>query len=176
MAGDALSALRWLTDCGVDEAIDEAPRDRYAAPVAALAQAEPHGAVPSVPAPMERERHTATPLADPVSLASTASLIEHAKEAARGASTIAALAEAVANFEGCALRKTAKNTVFSDGNPAADLMLIGEAPGAEEDRRGTPFVGAAGKLLDRMLAAIDRDRTSAYISILMFWLATMTFA
>jgi uracil-DNA glycosylase family 4 len=61
------------------------------------------------------------------------------------------------------------NCVFSDGNPEADLMILGEAPGANEDRQGLPFVGEAGQLLDRMLASIGRDRTSAYISNVLFW-------
>ena len=76
------------------------------------------------------------------------------------ADTIAALEAAIAAFEGCALKQTATNTVFADGNPAAPVMIIGEAPGADEDRIGRPFVGRAGQLLDRMLAAIglDRDR------------------
>jgi DNA polymerase len=67
------------------------------------------------------------------------------------------------------LKKTAMNTVFADGNPEAGLMFVGEAPGAEEDRRGLPFVGRAGMLLDKMLAAIGRDRTSAYISNILPW-------
>ena len=72
-------------------------------------------------------------------------------------------------FDGCALKATATTTVFADGNPAADLMLVGEGPGAEEDRLGLPFVGASGKLLDRMLAAIGRDRSRAYITNVVYW-------
>ncbi|HYE00472.1 MAG TPA: uracil-DNA glycosylase, partial [Alphaproteobacteria bacterium] len=67
------------------------------------------------------------------------------------------------------LRDTATNIVFADGNPASGLMLIGEAPGEEEDRQGRPFVGASGKLLDRMLAAIGRDRGNTYISNMLYW-------
>ena len=165
MAGDAREALRWLTDCGVDETIDETPRNRFTAPTAPE-QSETRS--PESP-PMPPDRRSDGGAANPVSLASTASLIAQAKACAGAASSVEELANAVASFEGCALRKTAKNTVFADGNPAADLMLVGEAPGAEEDRRGLPFVGAAGHLLDRMLAAIDRDRTSTYISNLLFW-------
>ncbi|MFP6759796.1 MAG: uracil-DNA glycosylase [Alphaproteobacteria bacterium] len=165
MAGDAREALRWLTDCGVDETIDEAPRNRFGAP---MAPARSEKRSPEPP-PISSDRQSDSRAANPVSLASTASLIEQAKTCAGAAASVEELGEVVANFEGCALRKTAKNTVFADGNPAADLMLVGEAPGAEEDRRGVPFVGAAGHLLDRMLAAIDRDRTSTYISNLLFW-------
>jgi DNA polymerase len=72
-------------------------------------------------------------------------------------------------FDGCSLKRTATNTVFADGNPAAPLMIVGEAPGGDEDRIGRPFVGRAGQLLDRMLAAIGIDRTGAYITNVQFW-------
>ena len=76
---------------------------------------------------------------------------------------------AVANFDGCDLKKTAKNTVFSDGNANAKIMIIGEAPGEEEDIQGIPFVGLAGKLLDKMLAAIELDRNKVYITNIVPW-------
>jgi uracil-DNA glycosylase family 4 len=72
-------------------------------------------------------------------------------------------------FEGCGLRKTAKQLVFADGNPQARLMLVGEAPGSDEDRAGLPFVGRSGKLLDLMLKAIDLDRTNAFIANIIPW-------
>ena len=75
----------------------------------------------------------------------------------------------VQSFDGCDLKKTASNLVFADGNPAADIMLIGEAPGADEDRQGKPFVGASGQLLDKMLASIGLDRTAVYISNIIPW-------
>ena len=89
--------------------------------------------------------------------------------AAVPAATLDELRAAVEDFHGCALRTDANRTVFADGTPEAGLMLIGEAPGREEDRVGRPFVGTAGKLLDQMLAAIGRDRTSAYITNVVFW-------
>jgi DNA polymerase len=67
------------------------------------------------------------------------------------------------------LKLTANRTVFADGNPEARLMIVGEAPGAEEDRQGLPFVGPAGQLLDRMLASIGLDRGSAYITNVVYW-------
>ena len=73
------------------------------------------------------------------------------------------------NFDGCPLKRTAKNFVFSDGNPHSKVMLLGEAPGEEEDRVGKPFVGTAGKLLDKMLLAIDQDRNNTYLSNIVFW-------
>jgi uracil-DNA glycosylase len=92
-----------------------------------------------------------------------------ARELAAAATTLDELKDAIARFEGLSLKATATNLVFADGNPEARLMLIGEAPGAEEDRRGLPFVGAAGQLLDRMLAAIGHDRTNSYITNIVNW-------
>ncbi|MBI1309149.1 MAG: uracil-DNA glycosylase [Proteobacteria bacterium] len=83
--------------------------------------------------------------------------------------TLEELRAAVEGFHGCALREGAQRTVFSDGNPAAEIMLIGEAPGAEEDRQGKPFVGRSGQLLDKMLLAIGLDRKSVYITNTIFW-------
>jgi uracil-DNA glycosylase len=92
-----------------------------------------------------------------------------AQSLARGANSLAELKAALEGFEGCALKRTATNTVFADGNPASRIMFIGEAPGRDEDRIGLPFVGRAGKLLDKMLAAIHLDRSSAYITNVLNW-------
>ena len=75
----------------------------------------------------------------------------------------------LARFEGCALKFSAKNLVFADGNPQGRVMLVGEAPGADEDRIGKPFVGRSGQLLDRMLAAIGLDRSKVYIANVVPW-------
>jgi len=83
--------------------------------------------------------------------------------------TLAELKTALETFEGSQLKKLVTNTVFADGNPASRIMFIGEAPGHDEDKAGLPFVGRAGKLLDKMLAAIGLDRTSAYITNVMPW-------
>jgi len=83
--------------------------------------------------------------------------------------TLDVLRNAMADFDGCALKKTASNLVFADGNPGAKIMIIGEAPGADEDRMGLPFVGAAGQLLDKMLAAIGLDRQHVYITNILPW-------
>lgn len=85
------------------------------------------------------------------------------------ADSLEALREELNHFEGCPLRHTAMNLVFSDGNPKASVMLIGEAPGEDEDRQGKPFVGVSGQLLDRMLAAGGLDRSQVYISNILFW-------
>ena len=92
-----------------------------------------------------------------------------ARETAAACADLDALRAALDSFDGCVLRRTATQLVFGDGNPAADLMFVGEAPGAEEDRIGRPFVGAAGRLLDLMLAAIGLDRTTAYITNIVPW-------
>ncbi len=92
-----------------------------------------------------------------------------ARQSALQCGTIDQLAEATANFEGCTLRATATQCCFSDGNPASRLMFIGEAPGAEEDRQGLPFVGQSGRLLDRMLATVNLDRSKCYITNAIYW-------
>jgi uracil-DNA glycosylase family 4 len=93
----------------------------------------------------------------------------HARSIAAGCRTLAELEAALASFDGCPLKETATRLCFADGNPQAPLMLIGEAPGAEEDRQGKPFVGPSGQLLDRMLAAVGLDRTAVWITNLLFW-------
>jgi DNA polymerase len=88
---------------------------------------------------------------------------------ARAANSLAELKAALEAFEGCRLKDTATNLVFADGNPAARVMIVGEAPGADEDRIGRPFVGVSGQLLDRMLAQVGLDRGSVYITNILFW-------
>jgi uracil-DNA glycosylase family 4 len=95
--------------------------------------------------------------------------IAAAREAARAAPTLAALRGLMETFEGCALKSTATQLVFADGNPQARIMFVGEAPGRDEDIEGLPFVGQAGKLLDKMLAAIGLDRSTVYISNVIAW-------
>jgi DNA polymerase len=98
------------------------------------------------------------------------SAAKSAREIAGACSTLDELRAAVEGFEGCQLRVTAKHTVFADGHPEAQVMLIGEAPGRDEDLQGLPFVGRSGQLLDRMLNAVGLDRaTSAYITNVIFW-------
>ncbi|KQZ16368.1 DNA polymerase [Mesorhizobium sp. Root552] len=92
-----------------------------------------------------------------------------ARQLASGATSLEELRERMAFFDGCNLKFTAKNLVFADGNPQADIMFVGEAPGRDEDLEGRPFVGRSGQLLDRMLAAIGLDRGSAYIANVIPW-------
>ncbi len=84
-------------------------------------------------------------------------------------SSLEMLKEAMLNFEECDLKKTATQLVFADGNPSSNIMLIGEAPGAEEDRQGKPFCGASGQLLDKMLSSINLDRNTVYITNVIPW-------
>jgi DNA polymerase len=156
--GEALALLRWYGEAGVDTTVGEAPAD-FRASVAAPPQPRER-TTPIMPARVVR------PLPPPVT---ASQLSQTAQGLAEAAPDLAALKEAVAGFEGCALKKTAMNLVFADGNPESDLMLIGEAPGSEEDRQGLPFVGPSGQLLDRMLQAIGRDRQSAYIANILPW-------
>ncbi len=92
-----------------------------------------------------------------------------AAELAAACSTLEELRDAIAGFDGCNLKATARSTVFADGNPQARLMIVGEAPGRDEDEQGLPFVGKSGQLLDRMLAAIGLDRTGVYIANVIPW-------
>jgi len=147
---------------GADEAIGVEPANRFAPAPAVTAPV-----LPSTPPPPAASAIAAAP---PKAL--TESLAEAAQSARRlaaGAETVSALAALVAGFDGCGLKRTATNTVFADGNPAAPVMIIGEGPGADEDRLGRPFVGRAGQLLDRMLAAIGLDRQGVHITNVVYW-------
>jgi DNA polymerase len=165
----ARELLAFYAEAGVDALLGEEPADRLsaariesapAAPVADAA-ARPQPAVRSVPAPPQ-VNSDAAPAAPEIAVMA-------AREAARGAASLDELREILAKFEGCALRTTAKQLVFADGNPQARLMFVGEAPGREEDLEGLPFVGRSGKLLDLMMAAIGLDRSSAYIANIIPW-------
>ena len=158
-----LDALRWHIEMGVDELIDDQPIDRYAA--AAIPRAAV--AVPSPSAISQTTRPAAS--ASPGQPLAPSEGARDAIAIARDANSIEDLRERLETFEGCALKFTATNTVFADGDPASDIMFIGEAPGVDEDRQGLPFVGASGQLLNRMLSALGRERTSIYISNILFW-------
>ena len=158
-----IDALRWHIEMGVDELIDDQPIDRYAA--AAIPRAAV--AVPSPSANSQPARPAAS--ASPGQPLAPSEGARDAIAIARDANSIEDLRERLETFEGCALKFTATNTVFADGDPASDIMFIGEAPGVDEDRQGLPFVGASGQLLNRMLSALGRERTSIYISNILFW-------
>ena len=163
----ALALLRWYVEMGADEAIAAEPANRFApppVPAVAAPASVPTAAPP--PPPAAPAVVAAPPKALTESLAEAA---QSARQLAAGAESVAALAALVATFDGCGLKRTATNTVFADGNPAAPVMIVGEGPGADEDRIGRPFVGRAGQLLDRMLAAIQLDRESVHITNVVYW-------
>jgi len=164
--------LRWYDEIGVDLAIDDVPHNRFteleikSTPGVQLAPERP----PTRTAPAYAAPRTAPEIPPAaISALSSEAVVLSAREAAEKAQTLDELREALDTFEGCALRKTATQLVFADGNPQARVLLVGEAPGAEEDRAGKPFVGRSGQLLDRMLKAIGLDRTSAYITNVVPW-------
>jgi uracil-DNA glycosylase len=170
------AALRWLIDMGADEAIGETPVDRFAVrpvpsqPTAAPASTGRPAVRPAAAAPMTARLTPARPMpaASPASAPASAA-VAGARALAAAANTVEELEAAVAGFDGCALKATATRLVFADGNPKAQVMFVGEAPGADEDRQGKPFVGVSGQLLDRMLACIGLDRRSVYITNILFW-------
>jgi DNA polymerase len=151
---EILSTLAWLVDAGADEAVRDEPVDRFAAAKPARTEAPARAIV----------RETTPPKAAP-----TDDAIASAMEIAARCNTLPQLRAALESFEGCALKSFATRTVFADGSPERGIMLIGEAPGQEEDRVGLPFVGRAGKLLDKMLAAIGLDRSQVYIVNVLPW-------
>ena len=161
---DLAALLRWYVDQGLDETIGEEAVDRLAPVAPALVAA----AVPPARAPTPL-RTPAPPPRAPVPLESP-QLVEDARALAERCTSLAELEAAVRAFEGCALKRTAKNTVFADGTPGAPVMIVGEAPGGDEDRLGKPFVGVSGQLMDRMMAAVDLTREGGfYITNILFW-------
>jgi DNA polymerase len=167
----AAALLRWYNDIGVDIALDEESHDRFAELEVKSARAPLLAEVRSPHAGPTRAAPRPSPAIPPAAISALSSdaVVLSAREAAEKAQTLEELRRALDTFDGCALRKTATQLVFADGNPQARVMLVGEAPGAEEDRAGKPFVGRSGQLLDRMLAAIGLDRTSAYITNVVPW-------
>ncbi len=148
--------LRWYAEMGVDLAVDAEPHNRFA---------EKDLQKPRRPAPPEPAIQRPEPRLAP----SADATAQSATEAARAAQTLDELRAELLAFEGCTLKATATQLVFADGNPEADIMIVGEAPGADEDRIGRPFVGRAGQLLDKMLAAIGLDRRHVYIANVVPW-------
>jgi len=186
--------LAFYASAGVDDALEDAPINRFAdvqpkqaerapAPAARESRSQERPAPePGRDANKTPKRPTAAPALDaskvpdaPARTApATAAVPDEAqallaRQMAASASTLDELRQHMAAFDGCNLKFTAKNLVFADGNPEADLMLVGEAPGRDEDLEGLPFVGRSGRLLDRMLAAIGLDRTSVYIANVIPW-------
>jgi len=159
--------LAFYLEAGVDCALTDEPVNRLSDPDMAPppVKAEPQQAPP----PRSFTQGAAPVPAARGEAPSPEAAILSAREAARAAPSLDVLRELLEKFDGCALKNTATRLVFADGNPQARVMFVGEAPGREEDIEGLPFVGRSGQLLNRMIAAIGLDRTSAYIANVIPW-------
>lgn len=157
-------ALQWHIDHGADEALVDSPIDKTVIPEIPKKTEKPK----VVPAGFQDNKQQGEILG-------AAQAIVEARKLAAACQTREELQEAIRNFDGLSVKKTATNMVFCDGNPEAPVMLIGEAPGGDEDIQGKPFVGVSGQLLDRILACIDLSRAeenpqkSVYISNILNW-------
>jgi DNA polymerase len=162
VAPDTRALLEFYREAGVDAVVGEEPVNHFAdaAPAAVPANTKP--------APRAVQREPSSYAASTAPLSPDEAALS-AREAAKSARTLDELRAILEGFDGCALKATATRLVFADGNPQARLMLVGEAPGRDEDIEGLPFVGRSGKLLDRMLAAIGLDRTQVYIANIVPW-------
>lgn len=181
----ARELLDFYMEAGADALVGEAPVDHFAAVVDVAPPPERGSSIREadrvgVATTAEAYRGPASPILPRIAGGSSGppSATAHpapeaaameARQAAKSAGSLVELREILENFEGCALKATATRLVFADGNPEARLMLVGEAPGRDEDLEGLPFVGRSGKLLDRMLAAIGLDRTQVYIANIVPW-------
>jgi uracil-DNA glycosylase len=160
----ARELLAFYLEAGVDALVGETPVDRFAGdadptPVPAAPRA------PARPSPASGGASSAVAAAPPAPEAA----VMAARAAARTAASLDELRAILDGFDGCALKGTARQLVFADGNPRSRVMFVGEAPGRDEDLEGLPFVGRSGQLLDRMLAAIGLDRTGTYIANVIPW-------
>jgi DNA polymerase len=177
----ARELLAFYLEAGVDALVGEAPVDRFAGdkssetarPMVRDAGRSPAPHHEAARNPRHEERSAGSRLEGraPTAVAppSPDAAAMAAREAVKNIGTLEELRAALDVFTGCALKGTAKQLVFADGNPQSKLMFVGEAPGRDEDIEGLPFVGRSGKLLDRMIAAIGLDRSNVYIANIIPW-------
>jgi len=167
----ASQILRLYAEAGVDECIAPAPVDWFAESEARRSAPKPQPRTsrpelaerPSLkPAPAPPVRQRAAPVAPDAA-------VMDARERAARAQTLAELETSLRDYTGCPLKATAKNTCFKRGSDEARIMFIGEGPGRDEDIQGLPFVGRAGQLLDKMLAAINLGENDVYITNIVYW-------
>lgn len=157
--------LQFYLDCGVDEVMGDVAIDRTQIPEKILPMV-----APATKSAVATAALAASAEASPEGLAGVIESMEEARTLAAAANTVGELRAALDSFKGLAIKRTATQMVFADGNPQARVMFVGEAPGADEDRLGRPFVGVSGQLLDRMLASIGLSREdNAYISNVINW-------
>jgi uracil-DNA glycosylase family 4 len=167
MAESLTGLLHWYAEMGVDIAVDDAPHDRFAESRASVGVRAKMGSLPAAPPEtIEASRRVTW---EPGTALPPEAIAASAWAQAATAQSLDDLRERLSRFEGCGLKATATRLVFGDGNPNADVMFVGEAPGADEDREGVPFVGRAGQLLDKMLASIGLDRGNVYIANVVPW-------
>ncbi len=173
-AYEAASLLRFYVESGVSDGLADEPLDRYTL-ATKTAQPAANAQASQGPRTLPGERPTFASQATQATSSPAAIPLEsieqagEAKAIAASCSSLDELRAALEKFDACPLKHTAKNLVFADGNPDAEIMLVGEAPGRDEDIQGLPFVGRSGQLLDRMLAAIGLDRTNVYITNVLPW-------
>lgn len=180
---EAKALLEWYAEAGVDEAIGAEPVDRFSV---ASFTAVKNAPVPSPRAsgidvnadatsqdrkddPTRQKTEQTLPVSQPNTAKGSDDPIADARSQAAKAQNLEELEEFVRDFGGCSLKTTAKHTCFASGSPDGGIMFIGEAPGRDEDLSGTPFVGRAGQLLDKMMAAVALDRSNAYITNILYW-------
>ncbi|NMM45768.1 uracil-DNA glycosylase [Rhodospirillaceae bacterium KN72] len=170
---DLVAALEWQLFMGADETIADSPVDRYAATEERRRQRQTASPVQQQSAPPPSAPQNTAPPRPAMQAAhaplGTAEAEAQGRSAAADCKSLDDLRAALEAFDGCDLKKTATQLVFGDGNPEADIMVIGEAPGGDEDRQGKPFVGVSGQLLDKMLSHIGLDRERFYITNTVYW-------
>jgi uracil-DNA glycosylase len=159
---DFADILRFYNEAGLDFALEAEAQNRLMAAPKVDAPVSVDLASLAKPAPRPA-------MAMPSSAVPDDAAVARARQDAQNASSLDALRASLEAFDGCSLKFTAKNLVFADGNPNSKIMFVGEAPGRDEDLEGTPFVGKAGQMLDRMLGAIGLDRTHVYIANVIYW-------
>jgi DNA polymerase len=172
---DLTALLAFYAEAGVDDALTDEPVNRLNRTASRVAA--PHTTSSASVQPREPRRNlqpaaaqpAPSPQRSPAAAVPDEQQAAMARQLAAGAMNLEELRERMTSFDGCNLKSTAKNLVFADGNPQADIMFVGEAPGRDEDMEGRPFVGRSGQLLDRMLAAIGLDRDTVYIANVIPW-------
>jgi DNA polymerase len=172
---DLNALLAFYAEAGADDALADEPVNRLEQTASRVAAPHATSNAPTQPREPRRSLQPAAAQPAPSPQRATAAAVPDeqqaamARQLAAGATSLEDLRERMASFDGCNLKSTAKNLVFADGNPQADIMFVGEAPGRDEDMEGRPFVGRSGQLLDRMLAAIGLDRDTVYIANVIPW-------
>ena len=174
------ATLQWYLDQGVDEILGQEPVDRTLMPVLPTAPAlkSASSQAPKSPSTASQTANLSASMSDDApqeTLANALAMQEQARQLAGGCKNLEELKAAIEGFDGLSIKKTAMNMVFADGNPKASIMVIGEAPAGDDDKQGKPFLGAAGKLLDRILISIGLDRgaedikNAAYLTNVLNW-------